>query len=81
MRSIPDELRHRAFTVEQATAVGVTLRQLQGQRFVRIHRGVYRFCDAEPTVQLMSDAALLALGPGHAISHLTNLRLRGIVGS
>ncbi len=50
---------------------------LEGRRFVALHRGVYRTAETEPTFALLLAAARLALPPGVAVSHVTNLRLRG----
>jgi len=77
MRDLPADLRGRAFTVHQARALGVTDDMLTGARFVRIHRGVYRLRDTEATFPLLLSAARLALPAGVAVSHVTNLRLRG----
>src|SRR5699024_630721 len=82
MREIPQVLHGRAFTIEEAARLGVTERMLAGRRFVRLHRGIYRTRATEPTLELRLRAARQALGPGVAVSHVTNLRLRGFeVGS
>lgn len=78
MRPVPDVLRGRAFTRAQAHDAGVTDRMLERSRFVRLHAGVYRTADTPASLELLVDAALLALPPGTAVSHTTNLRLRGI---
>ena len=78
MRPIPHVLHGRPFRREEALALGVSDRMLAGARFVRIHPGVYRTHDTEPTLDLLVDAALLKLPSGTAVSHLTSLRLRGL---
>ena len=77
MRQLPEALRGIAFTAAQAREAGVTNRMLEGARFVRMHHGVYRARDTEPTLEILLQAASLALPPGVAVSHVTNLRLRG----
>ena len=78
MRPIPRELHGKAFTRNQAERIGVSRRMLQGRRFVMIHPGIYRSADTEPTLRLLIDAALLVLPKDATVSHLTNLRLRGL---
>ncbi|MFT4188040.1 MAG: DUF559 domain-containing protein [Aeromicrobium sp.] len=77
MRSIPEELHGIAFTTQDARALGVSDRMLEGARFVRLHRGVYRTRETAPTLPLRVRAAQLALPLEVAVSHVTNLRLRG----
>lgn len=82
MLHIPDDLHGRAFTIAEAADRGLSRRSLDGRRFVRIHRGVYRTASTEPTLPLLLDAAQLVLPADVAISHLTALRLFGLdVGS
>ncbi len=78
MQPVPVELRGRAFTRTQAERLGVTRRMLQGKRFVRIHPGIYRAASTEPTLPLLVHAARLVLPQDAAVSHITNLRLRGL---
>lgn len=78
MRPVPDHLRGRAFSRSEALDAGLTDRVLAGRRFVRVHPGVYRTADTEPTLRLLVDAARMTLPPGAALSHLTNLRWRGL---
>lgn len=77
MRAIPDRLRGTAFTASFARELGVSDRMLEGKRFVRLHRGVYRTSDTEPTLEVLLQAARLVLPSGVAVSHVTNLRWRG----
>lgn len=77
MRDIPLELHGTAFSTTRARALGVTDDMLAGSRFVRLHRGVYRTRETEPTLKLMLEAARLALPASVAVSHVTSLRLRG----
>jgi very-short-patch-repair endonuclease len=51
---------------------------LEGPRVVRVHTGVYRYVDTELTYALAIAAARRILPPGAALSHLTNLRWRGL---
>lgn len=78
MKPIPAALLGRSFTIEEAQSHGITRRMLQGRRWVQVHRGVYRAAETEASLELMADAALQSLGPGHVLSHLTALRLRGL---
>lgn len=78
MNDIPDQLRGRAFTHSDAERLGVTRRMLQGKRFAQIHPGVYRTRATDPTLRLLICAARLVLPDDAAVSHTTNLRLRGL---
>jgi very-short-patch-repair endonuclease len=78
MLDIPDGLRGRAFTIAEAVTAGLTRRALDGRRFVRIHHGVYRTADTEPTFHLLLDAARLVLPADAAVSHRTALRVFGL---
>lgn len=78
MLHIADDLHGRAFTVAQAAERGLSRRSLDGRRFVRIHRGVYRTVDTDPTLPVLLDAARLVLPADAAISHLTALRVYGL---
>lgn len=77
MQAIPSELSGTAFSRSRAEAFGVTRRMLQGSRFTMIHPDVYRTTDTEPTLAVLIGAARLVLPEDAAVSHLTNLRLRG----
>ena len=70
MRDLPHELKSGPFTRARALELGVTSRMLQGQRFVSIHRGVWRHRELEMTSTDLVAAARLAL-PDHA--HLTGI--------
>lgn len=50
---------------------------LQGSRFVEMIGGVYRTAQSEPTLDLYLRAGFMVLPPDAAVSHITNLRLRG----
>jgi hypothetical protein len=78
MHAIPEQLRGRPFTTAEAEDAGVSARSLQGARFTAIHRGVWRTADTEPTLDVLLAAARLVLPADAAVSHLTNLRLRGL---
>ncbi|KQY58684.1 hypothetical protein ASD11_03265 [Aeromicrobium sp. Root495] len=77
MLDIPAGLLGRPFTRVEANRTGVSDRMLRGQRFVRIHAGVYRTADTPASLPLLARAALLVLPPGSALSHVSNLQLRG----
>jgi hypothetical protein len=77
MDHVSRHLGERPFTRAEAHALGISDTALRGRRYVRIHSGVYRLATTEPTLELLVRAALLALPPGVAVSHVTNLRLRG----
>lgn len=78
MRPVPSELHGRVFTRAEAERLGVSRRMLQGARFVPIHRGVYRTAETPTDLRLLIDAARLILPGDAAVSHVTNLRLRGL---
>ncbi len=78
MRPLPPQLQGRVFTRADALAAGITPRVLEGPRVVRIHTGVYRYADTELTFALAVTAARMALPMGAALSHLSNLRWRGL---
>lgn len=77
MHSVPLQLHGTAFKRSEAEALGVTRRMLQGKRFVRIHPGVYRTANTTADLRILIQAALHVLPDDAAVSHLTNLRLRG----
>ena len=76
--AIPDEVRGRAFTVNQALAIGLTRRMLQSTRFVMIHRTVYVEAGLELTLDILVRADLLVLPPGACVSHVTALQWHGV---
>ncbi|MGH3474777.1 MAG: DUF559 domain-containing protein [Aeromicrobium sp.] len=78
MHPVPTQLHGRAFTRADAEALGVTRRMLQGQRFMRIHPGVFRTADTPADLKVLIQAARFVLPDDAAVSHLTNLRLRGL---
>lgn len=65
------------FTTTEALARGVTRRQLQGPRFVQVFRGVYIAAETPLDLTTRISAARRILPPDAAVSHFTNLRLRG----
>jgi hypothetical protein len=78
VRPIPDELRSRPFTRNDAIEAGVTPRMLQGARFVRVHPGVYRCIDHEMSHEDDIEAARLALPDEARTTGLTRLRRLGL---
>jgi very-short-patch-repair endonuclease len=78
MEPIPESLGGRAFTRRQAHEAGVSDDQLRGRRFVRLSPGVYRTAETEESWELRVDAARLVLPGDAALSHVSNLRWRGL---
>lgn len=78
MRPVPPRLEGRPFTLGEAEQLGVTRRMLQGSRFERVRRGVYRTARTPLTLLVEVQAALLVLPAGTVVSHTTALRLRGL---
>lgn len=78
MKTIPAELHGTAFTRQHAESLGVTRRMLQRSRFVMIHPGIYRTADTPVTLPLLVASARQVLPDDAVVSHLTNLRLRGL---
>jgi hypothetical protein len=75
---IPPELRGRAFTVDEAARYGLSRRTLQGRRFVMVFPGVYRLAETELTHEVAVEAAMTVLPSDAALSHVSNLRWRGL---
>lgn len=61
MHDIPESLRARPFSRAQALDAGLTARVVEGKRFVRLHKGVYRHRDCAMTWEDKIEAARLAL--------------------
>lgn len=78
MLPVPPTLHGRPFTRREALTLGLTDGSLRGRRFVRLHEGVYRTAQTEPTLELRLQAARLCLPDAVAVSHVTSLRLRGL---
>lgn len=78
MREIPEELRGRPFSRAEAVAAGVTSRMLEGQRFVRVHEGVWRTRDHVMTDDDWLIAARLALPDRAHLTGLTRLQQLGL---
>ena len=78
MREIPESLRHGAFTRAQAEQAGVTSRMLQGQRFRRLHTGVWCCADHEMTDRDWVAAAQLALPSDAAVTGITRIQQLGL---
>jgi very-short-patch-repair endonuclease len=77
MREIPPHLKGAVFTVAEARDAGITKAMLQGGRFVRLQRGLYTPAQESIDITIRIEAALRVLPGNSAVSHLTNLRLRG----
>lgn len=75
---VPAELRDRVFTIGEAQRAGLSRRVLQGRRFVQVTSGVYRYASSPMTFEMWVATAVRVLPPGAAISHVTNLRWRGL---
>lgn len=80
MRPVPEVLRHRPFTTQEALALGVTRRMLQGDRFESIHpgRGVWAVSQEARDLSFLLRADRLVLPPDAAVSHVTGLLLHGV---
>ncbi|MFD1825580.1 MULTISPECIES: DUF559 domain-containing protein [Mumia] len=78
MKAIPALLFERPFTPRDAKSVGVSRRQLDGNRFVRLFRGAYVTAGTRLTLVVWIRAALLLLPDDAVASHLTALRLWGL---
>ncbi|TCI97794.1 hypothetical protein [Aeromicrobium sp. IC_218] len=61
------------FTAEVALRAGVTRRMLDGRRFARVARGVWRLSSTPVTPELTVAAVLLATSADAALSHTTAL--------
>ncbi len=75
---LPERLRSRPFTYEEALAQGVSRRALQGRSVRRLHRGVYVAADLRLTLNVRVDAALCALPRETVAAGVTALRLMGL---
>ena len=78
MKRIPEDLMHRPFDRNEATAAGVTGRMLRGQRFVRILPRVYRHRDHRMTDDDWVDAARLALPERARPTGITRIQQLGL---
>lgn len=78
MRPIPDALRSRPFTREQARQAGVTDRMLQGDRFVRVLPGVWAVADLDLSWADHLHAARLALPDRAHPTGITRLQALGL---
>ncbi|WP_262850749.1 DUF559 domain-containing protein [Mumia quercus] len=74
MKNLPDG----PFTPAHAASAGVSARQLEGRRFIRLFRGVYVVAGTECTLTVWIRAALLLLPADTLASHLTALQLWGL---
>src|SRR5689334_5385156 len=66
------------FTTQQAIEAGISKSMLRGQRFVQMHRGVWRMAITPPSFELDVRAARLAIKGSTAISHVTALQWWGV---
>jgi hypothetical protein len=78
MRFLPDELRAGPFTRDCARAQDVTSRMLQGTRFVRLFRNVWRWVGHEMTEQDWVAAARLALPSSAHVTGITRIQQLGL---
>lgn len=78
MRQIPAEIAHRPFTRSEARAAGVSDRQLDGRRFVRILPCVYRSRDHVMSEADWLLAARLALPVDAHLTGLTRIQQLGL---
>jgi very-short-patch-repair endonuclease len=70
-------LRGRPFTPATAARYGVTARQLQGDRFRQVFRGVYLAADLVDTIELLATAVGQVLPAGAVVSGTTAALLHG----
>lgn len=75
---LPESLRTRPFTYEEALALGVSRRGLQGRSVRRLHRGVYVAADLRLTLAVRVDAALRVLPKDTVAAGVTALQLMGL---
>lgn len=78
MRRIPEELTAAPFTRARARELGVTDRQLDGARFVRLFPRVHRYVDHEMSEPDWVDAACLAMPDGVHLTGITRLQQLGL---
>ncbi|GAA4672662.1 hypothetical protein [Nocardioides nanhaiensis] len=78
MREIPEALLEGPFSHEQARALGVTARMLQGRRFVRIFPRVHCLRDAELSLEQWVRAAVMTLPADARVTGVTRLQLAGL---
>lgn len=77
---IPEELRGRAFTTQEAIGLGVTRRMLEGPRYEPVHpgRGVWAVAGEPRDLRFLLHADRLVLPPDAAVSHVTGLQLHDV---
>lgn len=87
VREIPPELRSTPFTLPMAAVFGVTARQLQGDRFRQLIRGVHVCRDLLITPGVLASAVALVLPEGAVVAetmaaliHGADVRRRGDLG-
>ena len=68
----------RPFTTAQGLAAGLTVGQLRGRRFARLHKGVYVDAGSPLTALARARAALLTHPDGAFVSHGTAARVLGL---
>lgn len=78
MRPIPPELLRGPFTREQARSLGVTDRQLDGARFVRVFPRVFRAATVDLSEAQWIDAARMALPTDAHLTGITRLQQLGL---
>src|SRR5215207_894124 len=78
VRPVPPELLHGPFTRAAAKAAGVTHQMLRGQRFVRVHEGVWRHRDHVMSFDDHVLAASLALPADARTTGITRIQQLGL---
>lgn len=78
MRPIPDELLSGPFHRDQALALGVTVRMLDGSRFIPVFPRVYRHRDHEMSFSDQVSGARLALPAEAHPTGVTRLQMLGL---
>lgn len=75
---VPEHLRSRAFSRDEARAADISARMLQHARFEQVFPAVYKVAGVELDARRHVDAAILALPDDARLSHLTRLRPLGL---
>lgn len=78
MKPIPESLPRGPFTRAQALAAGVSKKMLEGQRFVAVHRGVWRRRDHQMTDDDRVLAARLALPDYAKLTGISRIQALGL---
>ncbi|MEP9365379.1 hypothetical protein ABLE68_20600 [Nocardioides sp. CN2-186] len=78
MHPIPEELTSGPFTRARARSLGVSNRQLDGKRFVRVYPRVFRAAEHQMSDTDWANAARLALPPDAHLTGISRLQQLGL---